>query len=232
MKQVSVGFDDVDSFSARGAQVGRQGHVLKGRKFEGAKAVARAKPLDAAPTKVALAVPQDQMFPVHLKSKAMDKSKLIAIIALVVGIGAIAAFKEKPLPPDEDDDHHDTPAETTPTPKFDVVGGVKALGIKDVTVGTGPVAKNGDTVSVQYTGKLLNGTTFDSSVGKDPLEFKLGTGGVIKGWDEGVLGMKVGGKRELTIPGSLAYGSKGTHGIPPNATLKFDVELFTVNGKK
>lgn len=100
----------------------------------------------------------------------------------------------------------------------------------DVVVGTGAEAKSGDKVKVHYTGKLVNGTEFDSSVGKDPFEFTLGKGEVIKGWDEGVAGMKVGGKRKLTIPHAMGYGDKGSPPkIPPKATLLFDVELLGVN---
>lgn len=101
----------------------------------------------------------------------------------------------------------------------------------DVKVGTGPAAKSGDTVAVHYTGRLTNGTKFDSSLDRGkPFEFHLGQGEVIKGWDEGVAGMKKGGKRKLTIPAKLGYGATGTPGgpIPPNATLVFDVELIAI----
>ncbi len=100
----------------------------------------------------------------------------------------------------------------------------------DQVVGTGEVAKAGQTVSVHYTGWLTNGTKFDSSVDRgQPFSFPLGAGRVIKGWDEGVQGMKVGGKRKLTIPANLGYGPRGAGGvIPPNATLVFDVELLGV----
>lgn len=100
----------------------------------------------------------------------------------------------------------------------------------DLIVGTGEVAQAGQTVSVHYTGWLTNGKKFDSSVDRgQPFSFPLGAGRVIKGWDEGVQGMKVGGKRKLTIPANLGYGARGAGGvIPPNATLVFDVELLGV----
>jgi FKBP-type peptidyl-prolyl cis-trans isomerase len=99
----------------------------------------------------------------------------------------------------------------------------------DITAGTGATAMSGKKVKVHYTGWLTSGKKFDSSVGKPPFVFKLGAGQVIKGWDEGVEGMKVGGKRQLRIPQELAYGAKGFPGvIPPYATLVFDIELIDV----
>jgi FKBP-type peptidyl-prolyl cis-trans isomerase FkpA len=100
----------------------------------------------------------------------------------------------------------------------------------DDQVGTGAEAQAGKTVFVHYTGWLLDGTKFDSSRDrKQPFSFPLGRGQVIKGWDEGVAGMKVGGKRTLVIPPDLGYGARGAGGvIPPNATLKFEVELLEV----
>ncbi|MDY0011771.1 MAG: FKBP-type peptidyl-prolyl cis-trans isomerase [Rhodocyclaceae bacterium] len=104
------------------------------------------------------------------------------------------------------------------------------LGIEDLEVGSGPEAQAGQSVTVHYTGWLLNGTKFDSSVDRgDPFVFPLGRRHVIAGWDEGVQGMKVGGRRKLTIPGNLGYGARGAGGvIPPNATLIFEVELLGV----
>lgn len=104
------------------------------------------------------------------------------------------------------------------------------LKITDLKVGDGAEAVAGQTVTVHYTGWLMDGTKFDSSVDRgEPFSFPLGAGRVIRGWDEGVAGMKVGGKRELIIPPHMGYGSRGAGGvIPPNATLKFEVELLGV----
>jgi FKBP-type peptidyl-prolyl cis-trans isomerase len=100
----------------------------------------------------------------------------------------------------------------------------------DIKAGTGTEAVKGKSVSVHYTGWLINGTKFDSSVDrKEPFSFALGGGQVIKGWDEGVAGMKIGGKRQLRIPPELGYGARGAGAvIPPNSALIFDVELLEV----
>lgn len=105
------------------------------------------------------------------------------------------------------------------------------LVIEDLVVGTGATAAAGNTISVHYIGSFTNGTVFDNSYTRgQPFNFVLGQGVVIPGWDQGVPGMKVGGKRRLTIPPSLAYGSTGYQSIPPNATLKFDIELLAILG--
>jgi FKBP-type peptidyl-prolyl cis-trans isomerase len=102
---------------------------------------------------------------------------------------------------------------------------------EDLLVGKGATAEAGQDVLVHYVGWLTNGQQFDSSrARRDPLDFALGAGDVIKGWDEGIAGMKVGGKRKLTIPAELAYGDQGCGGvIPPQATLIFEVELLEVS---
>jgi peptidylprolyl isomerase len=116
---------------------------------------------------------------------------------------------------------------TTPAERVTASG----LRITDLVVGSGAEAKAGQKVSVNYRGTLENGKEFDSSYGRGPFSFPLGGGRVIQGWDEGVAGMKVGGKRKLVIPPDLGYGSRGAGGvIPANATLIFEVELLAVGG--
>jgi FK506-binding nuclear protein len=116
------------------------------------------------------------------------------------------------------------------TPAKRVISG--GLEIEDVVVGQGVPVKNGQKVSMRYIGKLTNGKVFDSNTKGQPFKFTLGKGQVIKGWDLGIAGMKVGGERKLTIPAKLAYGAQGAPPeIPKNATLMFDVKLLAVNNK-
>mgnify|MGYP000999771117 FL=1 len=105
-----------------------------------------------------------------------------------------------------------------------------SLIIEDIETGSGTEAEKGRRISVHYTGRLADGSKFDSSLDRgQPFEFKLGAGQVIRGWDEGFAGMKEGGKRKLTIPPEMGYGARGAGGvIPPNATLVFEVELLKV----
>lgn len=116
----------------------------------------------------------------------------------------------------------DSPNGATPT----VSENVK---IEDLEEGTGPEVKSGDTVVMHYTGTLVDGTKFDSSLDRnEPFETQIGVGQVIKGWDTGVVGMKVGGKRKLTIPPSLGYGDQDMGSIPPNSILIFELELLEI----
>jgi FKBP-type peptidyl-prolyl cis-trans isomerase len=114
-----------------------------------------------------------------------------------------------------------------------IVQTATGLGYVDLVEGTGAKAASGDSVTVHYTGWLKDGSKFDSSVDRgQPFAFALGRGRVIKGWDEGVATMKVGGKRRLIIPAHLGYGDRGAAGvIPPGATLVFEVELLGIDGK-
>lgn len=107
---------------------------------------------------------------------------------------------------------------------------METLKVEVLKEGEGEVSKVGDTLTVDYTGTLTDGTKFDSSIGRAPFSFTLGENRVIQGWEQGMLNMKVGEKRKLTIPSDLAYGSRGAGGlIPPNATLIFEVDLLKIN---
>ena len=119
-------------------------------------------------------------------------------------------------------------ATTTPAPGGKVHKLASGLVYEDLVVGNGRMADPGMAVTVHYTGWLTDGTKFDSSLDRNqPFQFRLGAGQVIRGWDEGVKGMRIGGKRKLTIPPDMGYGSAGAGGvIPPNATLVFEVELL------
>ena len=188
----------------------------------------------------------------------MDKSKIIAV-ALLVCIGGALLYNKAQDPPAEGHEDHDEdpqptaivkPADSNAAPAAAVaanaataadnavateakpVADATELKIVDERVGTGPVAKTGDALSMNYKGTLTDGKMFDQSYGKAPFPFNLGEGRVIKGWDQGIVGMKVGGKRKLIIPPDLGYGAQGSPPvIPPNATLIFEVELLSVNGK-
>jgi FKBP-type peptidyl-prolyl cis-trans isomerase len=148
-------------------------------------------------------------------------TKYVAVVAVMLGLTAVFVLAQSAAR---------KPNTSAPTK---VTGdGVKTdsgLVYWDIRVGNGEVAKEGSHVRVHYTGWLTNGKQFDSSVGGKPFDFTIGNGEVIKGWEEGVSGMKVGGKRQLRIPATLGYGAEGYPGaIPPNATLIFDIQLLNV----
>lgn len=152
-----------------------------------------------------------------------------AIIALLALSLAILGCKKAEKQPEEKTAAAPSVEETQVEPGKTVIT-ASGLNYVDLVVGTGAVAEAGKTVVVHYTGWLEDGTKFDSSVDRNkPFEFQLGAGRVIKGWDEGVVGMKEGGKRKLIIPPELGYGERGAGGrIPPNAVLIFEVELLEV----
>lgn len=147
---------------------------------------------------------------------------VIIIVMLVVAVGA-ALLVNKIF-------HKPKASSSTVTNSTTATIGVNdSLQQQDIQVGTGTAAKNGDKLSVHYTGTLKSGTVFDSNVGKSPFSFTLGAGSVIKGWDEGLVGMKMGGRRKLVIPPSLGYGDQATGSIPAGSTLYFNVQLVKVN---
>jgi peptidylprolyl isomerase len=193
-----------------------------------------------APSTVVAAAPSQSAAPAAVVAPAFGAQTAPAAVA-----PAIAAPLE--LDPDDPNPTLFTMAPDSPSPETDLVAGAAALGgpleaspervtesglrITDVVVGEGPEAVAGQGVVVNYRGTLTDGREFDSSYGRGPFRFPLGAGRVIRGWDEGVAGMKVGGKRKLVIPPDLGYGSRGAGGvIPPDATLIFEVELLEVGG--
>ncbi len=154
----------------------------------------------------------------------MKKAAIVLTFLAFLSLNVWAAQEQTTAPaaaPKAGTTHPKQAVQMTTTPS--------GLQYRDLVVGKGPLPKDGDTVVVNYTGTFTNGKVFDTSVGKQPFEFKLGRGNVIKGWDEGVASMHVGGKRKLVIPPDLAYGPGGYPGvIPPNSTLTFVVELLRI----
>jgi FKBP-type peptidyl-prolyl cis-trans isomerase len=160
-------------------------------------------------------------------------SRMLAVIAWVAMAGCQQSSTTSNVSGSPAPEAASSPAAAVATPApgatATTASGVK---VEDLVVGTGATAEKGKTVSVHYTGWLIDKSKadhFDSSYDHgQPYQFVLGTGAVIKGWDEGLVGMKVGGKRMLTIPPDLAYGPTGSGPIPPNATLVFETELMDV----
>ena len=151
------------------------------------------------------------------------KTALIIVILLVIAFAIFFLIKSRDAMAPSSEKNKEQ-ASLIQTQKMDEVK------IEVLQEGTGEVSKTGDTLTVDYTGTLTDGTKFDSSIGRAPFSFTLGQNRVIQGWEIGMLNMKVGEKRRLTIPSSLGYGSSGAGGvIPPNATLIFEVELLKIN---
>ncbi len=152
--------------------------------------------------------------PFVLFARAVRRASLLVLLAALVGMAAACG---------------DSPTEPGTPPPGQIT-------TEDLVVGTGALAQSGTILTVDYTGWLYDGTkddkkgsVFDSSIGRQPLQFVLGTGSVITGWDVGLPGMRVGGVRRLTIPPQFAYGSRAQAGIPANSTLIFEVTLLSVD---
>jgi peptidylprolyl isomerase len=158
----------------------------------------------------------------------MKKHTLLAALAIIV---MASACTKKPEEPKTTETTTTTTQTANPTGAAGAAANTATSKVDSVdsVVGKGAEAVNGKSVTVHYTGTLKDGTKFDSSVDrKEPFTFTLGSGQVIKGWEQGIVGMKVGGKRKLTIPPELAYGANAVGAIPANSTLIFDVELLEV----
>ncbi len=154
--------------------------------------------------------------------------KKLILLVLICGLAIVGCKKSEQQPEGRMESKPAPVSEETIAGKMIMTG--SGLNYQDIVVGDGEEAVAGKTAVVHYTGWLEDGTKFDSSVDRGtPFEFPLGAGRVIKGWDEGVVGMQVGGKRILLIPPELGYGERGSgSSIPPNAVLKFEVELLGV----
>ena len=174
----------------------------------------------------------------QISRQARTGSRIVLVLAFTIVLVASFAMSGCTSPPKATAPEPTAQSEVAPEPQATETAptgapeeAATALKIEDVKVGTGAEAKTGDLVTVNYTGYLTDGTKFDSSLnpGRSPFQFTIGQGRVIAGWEQGFAGMKVGGKRKLTIPAEMGYGAQGSGAIPPNATLVFDVELLGVN---
>lgn len=165
------------------------------------------------------------------KAEQRTKRNFMMVVGLLTLIFfAVTYYNSRPQEENNVGENNDFPSLTLADPTIEIITTASGLMYQDLVVGDGAVAAAGQTVSVHYTGWLTNDTKFDSSVDRDtPFEFALGAGRVIRGWDEGVVGMRVGGTRLLLIPSDLAYGESGSGAIiPPGATLVFQVELLEI----
>jgi peptidylprolyl isomerase len=166
----------------------------------------------------------------------MKSTRLAAVLAVATLLGACASDPGANAASNTASEVAGAPTALTYAPALDVDLGAmtrtdSGLYFRDVVAGEGAEARPGERVAVHYTGWLPNGQEFDSSRAGEPFAFTLGAGEVIRGWDEGVAGMQVGGRRTLVIPSELGYGARGAGGvIPPGAVLVFDVELLGVGG--
>ncbi len=153
----------------------------------------------------------------------MQKKVIIGVVVLISAGIIFTIVSRNENMSQQDSTNKVTSTNTTASPSA-------GLKIEDLKVGTGSAVKAGDTIKIHYLGTLENGKKFDSSYDRgEPFQTQIGVGQVIKGWDQGVIGMQIGGKRKLTIPSDLAYGERGAGGvIPPNATLIFELELLEI----
>lgn len=158
-----------------------------------------------------------------------NRQRTIIGVIVVLVVAAIAILVYRDYASKTQTTQTGTLDATPPTPSANAVTTADGLTYEDLQVGTGATAQAGDTVSVNYTGWLADGTKFDSSLDRgQTFDFTLGAGGVIAGWDEGVVGMNVGGIRLLVIPPSLGYGATANGPIPANSTLTFEVQLVSI----
>jgi peptidylprolyl isomerase len=159
----------------------------------------------------------------------MSKNFLLTVVVGIAALGVFSYFIFGFYPGTPDTSTANKSIEGAADTNSNTAPQATELKIEDIKKGEGPEVKSGDTVEIHYKGTLTNGKKFDSSYDRGtPFETKIGVGQVIEGWDKGVVGMQVGGKRKLTIPPSMGYGDRAAGEIPPNSTLIFEVELLGI----
>lgn len=208
--------------------------VIATQMFTRAEAVADPAPQVAPSAEVADAPKPSRLTDQIMGDATALESGRMAIAAAPATLADATPAAAQETPEATMSEEANTPHETAnaTTPDETVITTDSGLQYVDLEVGTGAMPQAGQTVTVHYTGTLEDGSKFDSSRDRNrPFSFRIGVGQVIKGWDEGVMSMRVGGRRKLIIPADLGYGSRGAGGvIPPNATLIFDVELLRIGG--